>query len=309
MRTYLLISSILLFIINFLNLYVNAQNYNCTMVIGYSQVGAPYGGWYVSGSGAISDFEQAVGDSNWQLLWNSGGGIDQWKNPNYSGWSNSIQSTCSISSGAPERIVLSISGSYGANITSWVNDINSTIITIRLKYPSVQQIVLQPVVGGPAHQTCYVSGDSIRASWQHKYIDSAIAIVVGMDSLVSSECSPEVNYCNDYRDMVGHLDTSAAHIIGAEIGQCYTTSMGNSIVETTDDAFKIFPNPSYGKFSLQSLNTNDNLSINIYNYIGDLILNSIDKKEYDLSGHPSGIYIIQFTSGSITGARKILIIR
>ena len=54
-----------------------AQDYNCSMVIGFSQVGSPNGGWYVAGSGSVSDFEQITGDANWQLLWKSGGGVDE----------------------------------------------------------------------------------------------------------------------------------------------------------------------------------------------------------------------------------------
>jgi len=282
-----------------------AQNYNCTLVIGYSQVGSSYGGWYVAGSGLISDFEQMVGDANWQLLWNSGGGIDKWKNPNYSGWLNSIESTCSINSNNPERALLSISGNYGVNVSAWVNDINSTISTIRLKYPSIQKILLQAVVGGPAHQTCYVAGDSIRASWQHKYIDSAINIVIGMDSLVSSECSPEVNSCGDYKDMLGHLDTVIAHIIGAEIGQCYTTFTSNTIDKTKNDSFKIHPNPTNDLVTLEIEGCNGPFKVEIYNLQGRL-LETTKSRTVSLKKYSKGIYIFRVSYGDITEELRVL---
>jgi hypothetical protein len=139
-----------------------SQSYQCTQVIGFSQVGAANTGWYTAGVSA-SNFEQIVGDSIWQLLWNGGAGVDKWKDPTYAGWNNTIVSACLTNSTAPDRVLLSISGPHGTNVAQWVADINSTIGTIRIKYPSVQHIILQPVVGGPVHQTCYNGIDSVTA--------------------------------------------------------------------------------------------------------------------------------------------------
>ena len=277
------------------------------MVIGFSQVGSPNGGWYVAGSGSVSDFEHITGDANWQLLWKSDGGVDEWKNPNYAGWNSTLKPACLTGSSSPERIIISISGSYGAKVSAWVDDIDSVVTTIRFKYPLVQEIILQPVVGGPAHLTCYEMGDSIRASWQHKYIDSAIAIVAGLDTLVSELCSPEVSSCNDYADMVGHLEPSIAHIIGAEIGQCYVSAMGITSVQNSDYELNIYPNPSDGKFIIQAADQINEQAISIYNYLGEQVWRSHVRGNYDLRGLPDGVYIIRLGEGKDTRSGKIII--
>ena len=90
---------------------------NCTQVIGFSQVGWDNGGWYMTGGA----FESQAGNAAWQLLWENGAGIDQWQNANYSGWNKSITSPCASGSNAPERVLLSVSGSYSDNVNAWMN--------------------------------------------------------------------------------------------------------------------------------------------------------------------------------------------
>lgn len=196
--------------------------YDCTQVIGYSQVGANSGGWYVRGG----IFESIVGDDRWQLLWNSGGGVDKWKNPDYPGWNNSLVSPCAGESDAPDRVILSISGSYGANENAWAAAIDETIETIRGKIPNVQRIVLQAVVGGPDREPCYTDdGMLIRASWQHAHIDNAIATVVaarfGTEPEVVPGFSPMVRTCDDYSDGLGHLTAAGAVAAGQTIAEYY----------------------------------------------------------------------------------------
>lgn len=154
----------------------NAQPFSCTLVIGYSQVGRA-DGWYAAGG----TFESVVEDEEWELRWENGGAVNQWGDPDYSGWDNPIQSPCAISSHAPDRILLSVRGPYGSDEAAWEDEINAALVTIREIYPSAEQILLQAVVGGPNHQTCYLDGSPIRASWQHVHIDSAIHAVAGGD--------------------------------------------------------------------------------------------------------------------------------
>ena len=52
----------------------------------------------------------------------------------------------------------------------------------RLRYPG-------PVVGGSDHQDCVLDGQLVRASWQHKHIDAAIASVIGADLVL--ECGAD----------------------------------------------------------------------------------------------------------------------
>ena len=184
--------------------------YACTQVIGYSQVNQ----WYSNGN-----FETFVDDDAWQLLWNSGAGVDDWKDPGYMGWNQPIRSACAQSSDAPDRLLFSISGPHGDDETAWANDITAAIATIGQLVPSAQVIVLQPVVGGPNHMTCVSGGQDVRASWQHMHIDNAIATVLGGN--VIAGMSPEVSNCNEYTDSLGHLTAAGETNVGMAIGMFY----------------------------------------------------------------------------------------
>jgi hypothetical protein len=207
-----------IFLLWFGNSTLLAQEFACTHVIGFSQTR----GWFSD----TDTFENIVIDGNWQLIWQGGAGVDQWRNPNYGGWNQNIISSCTQNSNAPDRILLTISGPYGADEGAWAEAIQETIDNIRIKYPSVQEILLQPVVGGPNHEDCFLNGTAlIRASWQHKHIDNAIATLVGGDVLQGF--SPEVNDCSDYVDQTGHLTTIGYENAATNIGSYYSEN-GNS---------------------------------------------------------------------------------
>lgn len=182
----------------------------CTTVIGFSQTRE----WYLGGQ-----FEQVLIDAEWQLLQHSGAAIEFWADPAYEGWLSPIVSPCSA--GAPDRLVLTISGE-SRPIDLWVTHILQAVATARAKYPSAQQIVLQPVVGGPGHTLCMFDGREVRASRNHPIIDDAIAIAVaGADASVMAGASPEVRSCDDFSDSVGHLVDTSEGPIGGTIAQFY----------------------------------------------------------------------------------------
>lgn len=232
------------------------SNFTCTMVIAYSQVGispltiAGYGeGWYVAPN-LTYNFETIVDNNSWQLLWDSGHGVDQWQNPAATGWTRwanreypFFSSPCVVNSGTPDRIVLSISGPYGTDLVAWRTNTEAAITTIMQRIPSAVQMVLIPVVGGPAHQTCPCTvamqstlqdcsyGPDVRASWQHAYIDTAIGMVLSDiqggiytppgGAQVVAGISPEVRTCDDYYDGIGHLTVDGAQAIGVSIAQYF----------------------------------------------------------------------------------------
>lgn len=70
--------------------------FECTQVIGYSQVGA-LNGWFTRDG----VFESIVGTDHWQLLWNNGATLDHWQNPNYFGWNNALVSPCATNRPRP----------------------------------------------------------------------------------------------------------------------------------------------------------------------------------------------------------------
>jgi hypothetical protein len=187
-------------------------DFTCTQVIGFSQTRQ----WFLD----APDFEQVVGTDGWQLLWRGGGEIDLWADPDYRGWLEPIRSPCAAGSNAPDRVVLTISKQlFEDDPDVWAQDIRAAVETVRDKYPGVERILLQPVVGGPGHDRCEFQGDPVRASVNHPTIDQAIADVAGGD--VVAGASPEVRTCADYADTPGHLTDAATGPVGRAVGEFY----------------------------------------------------------------------------------------
>jgi len=270
----------------------------CTLVIGYSQVGYQSTGWFHAGPNGSSNFESEVGDDNWQLLWNGGGGVDLWKDPNYQGWNNAIQSPCLNNSNAPRRVLLSVSGPHGSDNAAWVADIQATIATIRSKYPSVRSIFLQAVVGGPNHQICYNGGDSVRASWQHPYIDAAIAQVAAADSRVHVGYSPEVLNCGHYIDSKGHFTVQGARVAGQLIGSYYKNTLAYKTSPDemgSSEATRIYPNPGNGIIRIDAPGQST-IKIKVFDQMAKLVFEGEGVHELDLGQIPNGLYHIEVTS-------------
>jgi hypothetical protein len=207
---------------------------SCTQVIGFSQTE----GWYNAG------FENYIDDEKWQLLWQSGASIDLWASSSFSGWNANIISKCSENSGVPDRIILTISGEFNSNVQWWADEIQKTISVINEKYPSVEQIILQPVVGGPQGELCNFGGEQVRASSNHPVIDQAIAQVANGDDILIG-ASPEVDNCNQYKDSIGHLTNSGYSSVAQKIAQFYqssTDSTNNTDSESSSSNNGIFSN-------------------------------------------------------------------
>ncbi len=138
----------------------------CTLAVGFSQTLS----WLTAG------FESVVDDDRWERLIRGGAGIDLWADPGSRGWSESIGSRCTTSPENPDRALITIStNGFQADPAWWHTEIGAAVTTLRTKYPTVAQVLLQPVVGGPGHQTCSPNG--LRASANHPVIDEAIALV------------------------------------------------------------------------------------------------------------------------------------
>lgn len=203
--------------------------FRCTQVIGYSQVGSTAGrhyGWFVAGG----VFESIVEDGKWQLLWHGGAGVDKWRQADYAGWEREIISRCSSDSDRPDRVVLSVSGPYGEDEAAWAEAIEASVENIIARLPSVGQVVLEPVVGGPGGEPCPCvrncrDRDRVRASWQYRHIDNAIRAVTsrraGQPVEVVVGFSPQVRTCDDYFDGLGHLMPEAAAAVARALGEYY----------------------------------------------------------------------------------------
>ena len=211
----------------------------CTQVMGYSQTG----NWYsqqVTGA-----FESVVDDSRYQLLNYDGGAVWRWADPNYGGWYNAPFSPCANGSSAPDRVIFDVTESFwvdepcGAHawddcngdpdtsVTRVANDIARMLATLRQKYPSVREIYVQAVLGGPQGTVCSIPDSSgtmhaIRGTWNNPRIEDAIRQAVSGNAVAGPHF--EVRSCSDFADdgqYVGHLITAAKGPMGQTIGAFY----------------------------------------------------------------------------------------
>ena len=72
----------------------------------------------------------------------------------------------------------------------------------------------------------------MRASYNHPYIDQAIARVVGGD--VARGADPHVRTCSDYADDIGHLQDGAIAPIGRNIASFYAGEELNAATSDVD---------------------------------------------------------------------------
>ncbi len=89
-----------------------------------------------------------------------------------------------------------------------------------------------------------------------------------------------------------------------------TTSTTTSVPIPCSPIFDIFPNPSNGKFNIVANNAQKDCSAEVYNMMGQRIL-QVDlysvQNTIDLSGQPPGIYFLYLRSGAGTAFRKLVI--
>jgi hypothetical protein len=204
-----------------------AGDFLCTELLGFSQTLM----WEET-----PEFQLEIDGTRWQVRFRAGGDLDVWADPNADAWrapvvtgctgngSPILCSPCALGSAAPDRVVLTITlDHYESDVTVWVAKLRGAIATIRARRPQVRQIVLQPVVGGPRHALCAFPGEprGVRASYNHPYIDAAIATVVRDAPDLVAGISPEVASCGAYEDEVGHLTEAGRGPVGTAVGRYY----------------------------------------------------------------------------------------
>jgi hypothetical protein len=172
--------------------------------------------WYFGG------FREASGGS-WELRWVGGGSIGNWADPSYVGWQDSYQAdSCSQSGSAPDRGLINVSGDYNTDPDYWAQQTQAAITNLRAKYPSIRQVIVQPVVGGPGGGQCTFNGEVVRASSNFPYIDEGLdRLANGVD--IIKGISATVRTCSDYADDMGHLTDQAKGPIGVTIANYYAS--------------------------------------------------------------------------------------
>jgi hypothetical protein len=221
--------------------------------------------WYKAQSGAPpevcfedDDLPHFQPDARSELRWCLGCGVERWAmtpgptpTPGGGGAVSAWEASCSPATGQsgcyfsacaerrddPDRAVFVITDALGNPDLETADDyqphLTAAIGIIRAQYPSLRQIVLMTVIGGPDHATCYCSSASqcssvpatpVRASANHPIIDAAIAQWIAnhpeQPDVVQGP-SPEVDDCRQFADATGHLTTAAACPLAGKIAALF----------------------------------------------------------------------------------------
>ncbi|MDI1233789.1 MAG: T9SS type A sorting domain-containing protein [bacterium] len=83
----------------------------------------------------------------------------------------------------------------------------------------------------------------------------------------------------------------------------------SSEVETNykDLAVSIYPNPSNGTFTISNNGVLNEMRYEIYNSIGEMVLNQSYSNKIDLSNSPKGVYLVRIFDGRIVYNRQIVV--
>ena len=186
-------------------------SYACARVLGFSQTGQ----WYIQGN-----FESYVPGDNWESQTKGGGNINQWADPTSDFWNARVLMPCSFS--PLERVMLNIG--YKAGAANLIPNIYAAIQNIRDRWPTVRQIALQAIIGGPDDSyICTFDGKEVQAAKQHKPVLDAIAYVLAnpsWDGLVGG-LDARVQSCADFSDAEGHMRAVGYNYVAQTLGTYY----------------------------------------------------------------------------------------
>lgn len=156
--------------------------------------------------------------------------------------------------------------------------------------------------GGSFDSAGGISANNI-AYWDGATWDSLGA---GINGTVYALCNYSGELC------AGGLFTKAGNINANNIARWRSPLSVNTL--RTFNNFKIFPNPTTGQFTLSLSNVGGKCNVEIYNVMGESVLNETLRftqgdKVIDLGSQPNGIYFYRVISeeGSLLGSGKVVI--
>jgi hypothetical protein len=182
------------------------DRFACTEVLGFSQ------SWQWFTGSAMLDYREngrVPADaflSNWQGRFEFGAAIELWSDQDFRGWEGTYRSLRTCPREKVDRVLFNISGAP-RETRQWVQDIRKVIEILYKKYPNVQRIVLQPVVGAEEDKCA-----DVRAARIHPIITAAIKEVVAesRNQKVIAGATPKVANCDHFSDKLGHLSPEGA---------------------------------------------------------------------------------------------------
>ena len=75
----------------------------------------------------------------------------------------------------------------------------------------------------------------------------------------------------------------------------------------TNDQVNIYPNPSTGKFIIEQQKMLEGMSLEVYNAVGEKVLQQQTTNEIDLTNFPKGIYFVKIYDGEKSYTNKIVV--
>ena len=141
---------------------------------------------------------------NCQARFAFGGDVTNWKNADYIGYEGHAVHNITHERGDITRLIFNISGESRA-VAAWTADIKLVVEILLAKYPQVQELHLQPVIGG--------SDDTpgVRAVRNHPYIAEAINAVINDAAPSRLRLGAVIKLkAEDFSDRIGHLTIPGA---------------------------------------------------------------------------------------------------
>ncbi|MBI2208020.1 hypothetical protein HYU50_00840 [Candidatus Woesearchaeota archaeon] len=148
--------------------------------------------------------------NNWQARIETGSGYMNWQDPNFKIWNNPVTpGTDKIvrTYSQIERIILTIGKSPANTRTAGTYEeiVDKAIDTIRIKYPNLKEIILQPLAAGPNRTLCTIGGETVKTTENLPAIEDAIDKLVVKYNDVKKGLVPLVTSCSEFADSTGHL--------------------------------------------------------------------------------------------------------
>jgi ketosteroid isomerase-like protein len=205
----------------------SGEGFSCTRVLGFSQSMEWYGGLSLAdhlGEDGNPDPPALDADAflpGWQGRFVMGAAVEQWTDPGFPGWSGAHrrvhETPAHCARDEVDRVVFNVSGA-ARSPEAWAAAVDSVAELIRSKFPAVERIVVQPVVGAP-EGAC----TDVRAARNHPVIVEGIRRTAEKDGITAGP-RPKVASCGQFSDALGHLTVEGAERVRRALREHYRAS-------------------------------------------------------------------------------------
>ncbi|GEM_PF-6837971 len=192
-------------------------SFACTEVLGFSQSMQ----WFMSRAthqeaGKASQLPVDPFLPGWQGRFTFGASVELWADPKYKGWEGTYRSAAHCEREQVDRVVFNVSGAP-RSAEEWARGVATVAEIIRSRYPAVQEIVMQPVVGAGSGQCL-----GVRAALNQPFIVAGIRQAASPGSMIKPGPAPKVSTCSQFSDSLGHLTEDGAKYIRGWLRSYYS---------------------------------------------------------------------------------------